>query len=46
MMNPASAEQGLLIHKGTVKPVSNGHSKKAKIGFQDQLSLSAGQKYC
>ena len=31
----------------TVKPVLNGHSKKkTKIGFQDQLSLNAGQKYC
>ena len=31
----------------TVKPVLSGHSKrKPKIGFQDQLSLNAGQKYC
>ena len=30
----------------TVKPVLSGHSKKTKIGFQDQLSLDAGQKYC
>ena len=22
------------------------HSKRLKIGFQDQLSLNAGQKYC
>ena len=22
------------------------HSKRPKIGFQDQLSLNAGQKYC
>ena len=22
------------------------HKKKTKIGFQDQLSLNAGQKYC
>ena len=29
----------------TVKPVLSGHSKKQpKIGFQDQLSLNAGQK--
>ena len=31
----------------TVKPVLSGHSKtRPKIGFQDQLSLNAGQKYC
>ena len=30
----------------TVKPVLSGYSKKTKIGFQDQLSLNAGQKYC
>ena len=31
----------------TVKPVLSGHSKRRpKIGFQDQLSLNAGQKYC
>ena len=30
----------------TVKPVLSGHSKKTKIGFQDRLSLNAGQKYC
>ena len=30
----------------TVKPVLSGHSKKDKIGFQDRLSLNAGQKYC
>ena len=29
----------------TVKPVYNGRPKKRKIGFQDQLSLNAGQKY-
>ena len=29
----------------TVKPVLSRHSKK-KIGFQDQLLLNAGQKYC
>ena len=30
-----------------VKPVISGHpKKKTKIGFQDQLSLNAGQKYC
>ena len=34
-------------HKLTVKPVLSGHSKgRPKIGFQDQLSLNAGQKYC
>ena len=31
----------------TVKPVLGGHSKRRpKIGFQDQLSRNAGQKYC
>ena len=30
-----------------VKPVSSGHSKtRPKIGFQNQFSLNAGQKYC
>ena len=30
-----------------VKPVLSSHSKRRpKIGFQDQLSLNAGQKYC
>ena len=29
------------------KPVLSAHSKRRpKIGFQDQLSLNAGQKYC
>ena len=33
--------------KGTVKPVLSGHSmRRPKIGFQDRLSLNAGQKYC
>ena len=31
----------------TVKPVLSSHSKRRpKIGFQCQLSLNAGQKYC
>ena len=30
----------------TVNPVLIGHSQKEKNGFQDQLSLNAGQKYC
>ena len=31
----------------TVKPVLSGHSKQTpKIGFEDPLSLNAGQKYC
>ena len=31
----------------TVKPVLSCHSKRTqKIGFQDRLSLNAGQKYC
>ena len=31
---------------GPLNPVYNGHSQRQKIGFQDQLSLNAGQKYC
>ena len=35
------------IFRDTVKPVLRCHSKRrTKIGFQDQLSLNAGQKYC
>ena len=31
----------------TVKPAISGHSKRRpKIGFQERLSLNAGQKYC
>ena len=31
----------------TVKPVLSSHSKRTpKMGFQDQLSLNAGKKYC
>ena len=31
----------------TVKPVLSDHSKgRPKIGFQDQLLLNEGQKYC
>ena len=30
----------------TVKHLYNDHSKKTKNGFQDELSLNAGQKYC
>ena len=37
---------GTHIIESTVKPVKNGQSKKEKKGFQDQLSLNAGQKYC
>ena len=37
--------QGDIIYT-TVKPVLRGHSKRSKIGFQDRLSLNAGQKYC
>ena len=32
--------------KYTVKRVLSGHSKRPKIGIEDQLSLNAGQKYC
>ena len=38
-----------IIHPNgfTVKPVYNSHSqKRPQIGFQDQLWLNAGQKYC
>ena len=36
-----------LIKNCTVKPVLSGHSKRRpNIGFQYQLSLNAGQKYC
>ena len=36
----------LLVAHVTVKPVLSGHSKRRpKIGFQDRLSLNAGQKY-
>ena len=35
------------IKTDTVKPVLSGHSiRRSKIGFQDQLSLNEGQKYC
>ena len=30
----------------TVKPCKTATLKKTKIGFQDQLSLNAGQKHC
>ena len=30
----------------TVKLVLSGHQKRPKIGFQDRLSLNAGQNYC
>ena len=31
----------------TVKPVLSGHSKRRpKLGFQNQISLNVGQKYC
>ena len=26
--------------------MQKGHSKRPKMGFQDQLSLNVGQKYC
>ena len=33
--------------KSTIKPVLSGRSKRTpKIGFQYQLLLNAGQKYC
>ena len=37
----------IFSHFYTVKPVLNGHSKQTKkLGWQDQLSLNADQKYC
>ena len=31
----------------SIKPVLSGHSKRRpKVGFQDRLSLNAGQEYC
>ena len=37
----------LLFFLNTVKPVYKTETlKRPKIGFQDQLSLNAGQKYC
>ena len=39
--------EGIYTQAFTVKPVFSGHSKRRpKIGFQDRLSLTAGQKYC
>ena len=37
---------GTPFNERTVKHVLNGHSQKDKNGFQDKLSLNAGQKYC
>ena len=34
------------ICSNTVKPLKQPLKKKTEIGFQDQLSLNAGQKYC
>ena len=37
----------LLTYCSTVNPVLRGHSKRRpKIGFQDRLSLNAGEMYC
>ena len=36
---------GILLSYGKTC-VKRPHSKRRKIGFQDQLSLSAGQEYC
>ena len=39
--------QKTCLKKFTVKSVLSGRSKRRpKIGFQDRLSLNAGQKYC
>ena len=50
-MSPQDTKHYLLhflpkIELNTVKPVLSSHSKRPKLGFQDQLSLNAGQKYC
>ena len=34
------------FNDNTVKPVLSGHLKRKQNGFQYQLSLNAGQKYC
>ena len=37
----------LVLFAYTVKPVLSGHPKRRpNIGFQDQLLLNEGQKYC
>ena len=39
--------KSILYDLSTVKPVLSGHSKRRpKVGFQDRLSLNAGQKFC
>ena len=44
---PRTLSKTLAIFEFSVKPVLSGHSKRRpKIGFQNQLSLNAGQKYC
>ena len=46
-VSPVSRKLGLALVSNTVIPVLSGHSKgRPKIGFQDRLSLNAGQKYC
>ena len=39
-----SNKQGIVHYSKTC--VKRPHSKRLKIGFQDHLSLNAGQKYC
>ena len=39
-MNP------VCLPRYSITCVKRPHSKRPKIGFQDQLSLNAGQKYC
>ena len=45
-----SSEASLLAHTkygSKVKPVSSGYlNRTPNIGYQDQLSLNAAQKYC
>ena len=35
----------LFLSECTVKPVLSGHSNRSKNGFENRLSLNAGQKY-
>ena len=42
-LNSYASKNQTSIFQNTIKPVLRGHSK---IGFQYQLTLNAGQKYC
>ena len=43
---PRKFTKELSENNHTVKPVTWPLSKRPKIGFQDKLSLNAGQRYC